>query len=125
MIILLVSSTIKSQHFTFFTEMLWMHLTLVANVQPIWLLQGSLFMGIHQNMTLDTFLAHVCPRISTHPFPFALSTFVLSEASLFALIWGQSFPLRSSLRTIFDVVSLCKAEVTQICRWWSFVRFAV
>lgn len=71
-------------------------------------------MGVYINMALDTFLAHIGPTVSGHPFSLALGTFVLPETSLFSLVWCQTLPLGSRLRAVLDVVPLIEAQVAEV-----------
>lgn len=105
--------------------MLRMNFTLVRNIKAIRLLQWALFVWVHIHMALDTFLSHVSPAVSWHPFSFTLRTFVLPKASFLALVWCQAFTFGTCLRTIFDIMSFREAEVTKISRrrslaWFTF-----
>lgn len=74
-------------------------------------------MWIDVDVAFNAFLSHVCPRVSTHPFSLAFWTLVLPETSLLPLIRGQALTFRTSLWTVFDVMTLIEAQVTQVVGW--------
>lgn len=75
-------------------------------------------------MALDTFLSHVSPGVSTHPFSLAFGALVFPEAAFLALVGSQTFSFWTSLWAVFDVVSLVKAEVAQVVRRWPLAGFS-
>lgn len=118
------AAAVVAQDFALLTQVLRVLLALVRDVQAIGLLQRTLFVRIHVDVALDTFLSHVGPGVSTHPLPFAFGAFVLSEASLFPLIGCQSFTFGTGLRAVFDVMSLIEAEMAQVVWWRSLAGLA-
>lgn len=59
---------------------------------------SHLFVRVHVDVTLDTFLTHIGPGVSTHPLSFAFRTLVLAKASLLPLVGGQSFTFGPGLK---------------------------
>lgn len=116
---LLHTAAVVAQHFAFLTQMLRVFFTLIRNIQAIRLFQGSLLVRIDVNVALDTFLSHVSPGISAHPFSLTFWTFVFTKTAFFPLVWCQAFSFWTCLWAILDVMSLVKAEVTQIVGRWS------
>jgi len=57
-----------------------------------------LFVRININVALDTFLSHVSPGVSTHPFSLAFGALIFTEAAFLALVWSQAFSFWTSLR---------------------------
>lgn len=54
-------------------------------------------MRINIDVTLNTFLSHVSPGVSTHPFSLALGALVFTKAAFLALVRGQTFSFWTSL----------------------------
>lgn len=116
---LLHTAAVVAQHFALLTQMLRVFFTLIRNIQAIRLFQGSLLVRIDINVALDTFLSHVGPGISAHPFSLTFWTFVFTKTAFFPLVWCQAFSFWTCLWAVLDVMSLVKAEVTQIVGRWS------
>lgn len=57
-------------------------------------------------MTFYTFLTHVTPRITRHPFAFTFGTFVFAETTFFPLIWCLSFSFGTCLKKGFFFVEI-------------------
>lgn len=57
-----------------------------------------LFVRININVALDTFLSHVSPGVSTHPFSLAFWALIFTEAAFLALVWSQAFSFGASLK---------------------------
>jgi len=71
---------------------------LVGHVESVWLLQRALLVRVNVDTAFDAFLSHVGPAVSRHPLSLAFRAFVLSEASLLALVRGQALALRTRLK---------------------------
>ena len=63
----------------------------------------NLFVGIHQDVAFDTFLTHVGPRITAHPFPFTFCTFVFTKTSFLSLVRSQSLSFGPSLQICLNI----------------------
>lgn len=113
---LLHTAAVVAQDFALLTQVLGVFFALVRHIQAVRLFQGSLFVRIDINVALDTFLSHVSPGVSTHPFSLAFGALIFTKAAFLALVWCQAFSFWTSLGAVFDVVSLVKAEVAQVVR---------
>lgn len=82
-------------------------------------------MWIDVDVALDALLAVVGPRITGHPLPLALWTFVLAEAALFSLVRSLPLSFRTGLWAISNVVALLEAQMTKIVGWWNFTVLLV
>jgi hypothetical protein len=112
--ILVDTSTVVSQDLALLTEMLGMNLGLVRHIQAIRLLQGTLLVWIDIDVAFDALLAHVGPRITTHPLALTLLALVFAKAPLLALVGCKAFApwpriFVSYLRAVLDEMTLIEA----------------
>ena len=84
---IIASCAVVAQFLAFLAQVLWVTLGLVGDIQPIWLLQRPLLVGVDTNVTLLAFLSGVCPTVATHPGAIALWALVLPETTSIALVW--------------------------------------
>lgn len=110
------TTTVVAQDLAFLAEVLWVLLALVRHVQAIGLLQGSLLVRVHIDVTLDALLPHVGPGVPAHPFSLAFGALVLAKAALLALVRCQTLTFGACLRAILNVVSFVETQVTQVVR---------
>ena len=66
--------------------------------QSVWLVQRSLFVWVHVDVTLNALLPCVGPAVSTHPSALAQWTLKFSKTPLLPLIWSQSLAFWSRLK---------------------------
>ena len=95
---LLRPATVITQSFALLTEVLGMFFRLIWYIKSVWLVQRSLFVWVHVDVTLNALLPCVGPAVSTHPFALAQWTFQFSKTPLIPLIWSQSLAFWSRLK---------------------------
>ena len=75
-----------------------MFLGLIGHVEPVGLVQRSLLVWIHVDVTFDALLPSVRPAVAAHPLALAQRAFEFSETSFLALIWSEALAFRSGLK---------------------------
>lgn len=95
---LLSPATIVAKALAFLTEILRMFLSLIRHVEPVRLVQRSLLVRVHVDVTLYALLPSVRPAISTHPLALAQWAFEFSKTSFLPLVWSETLAFRSGLK---------------------------